>query len=202
MLSDVKYNRLAGTAVLRDFVELPSQLMEHWVSEPEVLKKHARHYQTGEPISDDLLAKIKAAANFGQGFGTVEYTACALMDQKLHQLDSVDGLDMAEFEKKELADLNMPTGIVMRHRIPHFTHLFASSGYAALYYVYLWAEVLDADAFDAFVEVGAIFDDATAKRVRGNIYSTGNSVHPMDAYRAFRGRDPVIEPMLKKKGLL
>ncbi|OQR84243.1 hypothetical protein ACHHYP_13688, partial [Achlya hypogyna] len=202
MLSDVKYNRLAGTAVLSDFVELPSQLMEHWVSEPEVLKKHARHYQTGEPIPDDLLAKIKAADNFGQGFGTVEYMACALMDQKLHQIDSVEGLDMLAFEKEELAELDMPTGIVMRHRIPHFTHLFASSGYAAAYYVYLWAEVLDADAFDAFLEAGAIFDDATAKRVRKYIYSSGNSIHPMDAYRAFRGRDPVIEPMLKKKGLV
>ncbi|KDO33215.1 hypothetical protein SPRG_02025 [Saprolegnia parasitica CBS 223.65] len=202
MLSDVKYNRLAGTAVLRDFVELPSQLMEHWMSQPDVLKKHARHYITDEPIPQSLLDKIKAAANFGQGFGTVEYTACALMDQKLHQLDSVDGLDMLAFEKAELANLEMPTGIVMRHRIPHFSHLFASSGYAALYYVYLWAEVLDADAFDAFLESGDIFDSATAKRVRENIYSTGNSVHPMDAYRAFRGRDPVIEPMLKKKCLL
>ncbi|KDO33213.1 hypothetical protein SPRG_02023 [Saprolegnia parasitica CBS 223.65] len=202
MLSDVKYNRLAGTAVLRDFVELPSQLMEHWVKERAVLTKHARHYITDEPIPQSLLDKIKAAANFAQGFGTVEYTACALMDQKLHQLDSVDGLDMLAFEKAELANLEMPTGIVMRHRIPHFTHLFASSGYAALYYVYLWAEVLDADAFDAFLESGDVFDSATAKRVRENIYSTGNSVHPMDAYRAFRGRDPVIEPMLKKKGLL
>ncbi|EQC34227.1 hypothetical protein SDRG_08429 [Saprolegnia diclina VS20] len=202
MLSDVKYNRLAGTSVLSDFVELPSQLMEHWVSEPEVLKKHARHYETDEPIPQSLLDKLIAAAKFDQGFGTVEYMACALMDQKLHQLDSVDGLDMLAFEKAELANLEMPTGIVMRHRIPHFTHLFASSGYAALYYVYLWAEVLDADAFDAFLEAGDIFDVATAKRVRAFIYSSGNSQHPMDAYRAFRGRDPVIEPMLKKKGLV
>ncbi|OQR99880.1 hypothetical protein THRCLA_06346 [Thraustotheca clavata] len=202
MLSNVKYNRLAGTAVLRDFVELPSQLMEHWVSEPQVLQKHARHYSTNEPMPQDLLDKVKAAAKFGQGFGTVEYTACALMDQKLHQLPSVEGLDMLEFEKKELANLDMPKGIVMRHRIPHFAHLFASSGYASLYYVYLWAEVLDADAFDAFLEAGNIFDKKTAQSARDTIYSTGNSIHPMDAYRLFRGRDPIIEPMLKKKGLL
>ncbi|EQC38848.1 hypothetical protein SDRG_03806 [Saprolegnia diclina VS20] len=202
MLSDVTYRRLAGTSVLRDFVELPSQLMEHWVKERAVLTKHARHYITNEPIPQSLLDKIKAAATFGQGFGTVESTACALLDQTLHQLDSVDDLDMLAFEEAELANLEMPTGIAMRHRIPHFVHLFAGSSYAALYYVYHWAEVLDADAFDAFVEAGDIFDAATAKRVREHIYSTGNSVPPMDAYRAFRGRDPVIEPMLKKKGLL
>ncbi|KDO33256.1 hypothetical protein SPRG_02065 [Saprolegnia parasitica CBS 223.65] len=165
MLSDVKYNRLAGTAVARDFVELPSKLMEHWVSEPE---------------------------------GAV----CALMDQTLHQLDDVENLDLAAFETTELANLEMPRGIVMRHRFPQFAHLFSGDMYAAAYYVYLWAEVLDSDAFEAFLDAGDIFDSATAKRVRENIYSTGNSVHPMDAYRAFRGRPPVIEPMLKKKGLL
>ncbi|OQR88878.1 hypothetical protein ACHHYP_06575 [Achlya hypogyna] len=202
MLSDVKYNRLAGTAVARDFVELPSKLMEHWVEQRHVLKKHARHYQTDEPIPDDLLDKMMAAATFGKGFATAEGAVCALMDQTLHQLESAEDLDMAEFEKKELANLDMPTGIVMRHRFPHFSHLFAGASYAAAYYVYLWAEVLDSDAFEAFVEAEDIFDSVTAKRLRATIYSTGNSVHPMDAYRAFRGRNPVIEPMLKKKGLL
>ncbi|EQC34226.1 hypothetical protein SDRG_08428 [Saprolegnia diclina VS20] len=202
MLSDVTYNRLAGTAVAQDFVELPSKLMEHWVSERQVLQKHARHYATDEPIPDELLDKMMAAATFGKGFATAEGAVCALMDQTLHQLDDVDSLDLAAFEATELANLEMPRGIVMRHRFSQFAHLFSGDAYAAAYYVYLWAEVLDSDAFDAFLEAGDIFDVATAKRVRETIYSTGNSVHPMDAYRAFRGRPPVIEPMLKKKGLL
>ncbi|CAK4690606.1 hypothetical protein LEN26_019422 [Aphanomyces euteiches] len=202
MLSNSTYQRLASTNVLKDFVELPSQLMEHWVRQPQVLAEHARHYKTGEPIPAELLSKVMAALRFQQGFATVEYTACALVDQALHALENIDGLDLNDFEKKKLAELEMPDGIVMRHRIPHFAHLFASSSYAAGYYVYLWAEVLDADAFDAFLESGDIFDKATAARARKYIYSAGNTRDHMEGYRLFRGQEPKIEPMLKKKGLI
>lgn len=202
MLSDATYSTLAGTSVLRDFVELPSQLYEHWVSEPEVLKKHAHHFKTGEPIPDALLGKMMDARLFNIGFATVEYTVCALLDTALHQQKVTPDFDLAQFEREELQRLGMPQGIVMRHRPAHFTHLFSGDGYAAAYYVYLWAEVLDADAFDAFKEAGDVFDQATAQRLRQCIYSSGNTLPPQDAFRSFRGRDPQIEPMLKKKGLL
>lgn len=204
MLSDVTYNRLAGTSVLRDFVELPSQLLEHWLrSTNDVLQRHARHFQTGELIPAQLLTKLTAARNFNMGFATVEYTACALVDQSLHKLTrvEVEQLDLAAFEKKELARLMMPKGIIMRHRPPHFQHLFADSGYAAAYYVYLWAEVLDADAFDCFLEKGDVFHQETALRLRKFIYSSGNSLEPNAAFHSFKGRAPSVEPMLKKKGL-
>ncbi|RHZ31202.1 hypothetical protein DYB37_013840 [Aphanomyces astaci] len=202
MLSNSTYQRLASTSVLKDFVELPSQLMEHWVRQPQVLAKHARHFETNEPIPAELLAKVMAALKFQQGFATVEYTACALVDQALHAIEDVDGLDLTAFETATLEKLQMPAGIVMRHRIPHFSHLFASSGYASGYYVYLWAEVLDADAFDAFVEAGDIFDKDTADRAKKFIYSAGNTRDLMEGYRLFRGRDPKIEAMLIKKGLV
>lgn len=202
MLSNATYSRLASTNVLTDFVELPSQLMEHWFEQPEVLKKYARHYETGEPVPDELLQKFQAAKSFNQGFATIEYTACALLDMALHQIEDYEGFDIAEFERKELERLGMPQGIVMRHRPAHFQHLFASSHYAAGYYVYLWAEVLDADAFAAFEESGDIFDPETAKKARKYIYSSGNTVAPDELFRLFRGRDPDISFMLKKKGLL
>jgi peptidyl-dipeptidase Dcp len=208
MLSNVRYKSLAGTSVLRDFVELPSQLFEHWLSEPVVMKRHLKHYETGEVIPDELISKMKAARAFNQGFATIEYTASALVDQVLHALSSEklekNVLDLKKVEEDALADLGMPNGIIMRHRPAHFSHLFSSSSYAASYYCYLWAEVLDADAFDAFKEsqVGGCFDKATAERLRQNIYSTGNSVEPGEAFRKFRGRDPIVEPMLKKKGLM
>jgi len=205
MLSSVTYSRLSGTNVLRDFVELPSQLLEHWLSSTDVvLKEYATHYQTGEPIDAEMLERLNKARNFNEGFATVEYTICALVDQALHALPKaeVDALDIEQFERKQLKRLNMPEGICMRHRPLHFQHLFASSGYAAAYYVYLWAEVLDADAFDTFLESGDVFDASTAARQREWIYSSGNSVEPSEAYRKFKGRDPTIEPMLKKKGLV
>ncbi|KAJ3053511.1 hypothetical protein HDU99_007963 [Rhizoclosmatium hyalinum] len=204
MLSDSKYQRLASTRVLKDFVELPSQLMEHWFRHPEVLAKYAIHYETNEPIPAELLTKLMASRKFQQGFATVEYAACALVDQALHALPAKElaTLDLSEFEKSKLAELDMPAGIVMRHRIPQFSHLFSGPGYAAGYYVYLWAEVLDADAFDAFLETGDIFDKATAARARKYIYSSGSTIDHMEGYRAFRGKDASIEPMLKKKGLL
>ena len=205
MLSSVTYSRLSGTSVLRDFVELPSQLLEHWLRSTDVvLSEHATHYATGEKIDAEMLAKLNRARNFNEGFATVEYTACDLVDQALHALpkDALDDLDINEFERVQLERLCMPKGICMRHRPFHFQHLFASSGYAAAYYVYLWAEVLDADAFDTFLESGDVFDPPTAARLREWIYSSGNSVEPSEAYRKFKGRDPTVEPMLKKKGLL
>jgi peptidyl-dipeptidase Dcp len=202
LLSQVSYERLSGTKVLRDFVELPSQIFEHWALEPAVLKKHARHFETGEPIPDALIERLKQARRFNQGFETVEYTACALVDMALHAVSSPDGVDISEFERTELARLGMPREIVMRHRLPHFGHLFSSSGYAAGYYVYMWAEVLDADGYDAFVEAGDPFDPAAAAKLLKHVYSAGNTAEPRAAYRAFRGRDASVEPMLAKRGLV
>jgi peptidyl-dipeptidase Dcp len=188
--------------VLRDFVELPSQLFEHWLSLPEVLKIHARHVDTGEPIPDELIAKLKRAETFNQGWETVRYTASALLDMAVHAQTSPDGVDITAFEQEELQRIGMPAGVGMNHRLPHFQHLFAGSGYAAGYYVYLWAEVLDADGFDAFVEAGNPFDPAVAERLRRCIYSTGNAVEHAEAYRAFRGREATVMPMLRDRGLV
>jgi peptidyl-dipeptidase Dcp len=201
MLSDVTFERLSGTKVLRDFVELPSQLFEHWMLEPAVLKRHARHVTTGEPIPDELIARLRRSRRFNQGFETVGYTACALLDMALHERADADGVDITEFERTELAKIGMPPGTYVYHRLPHFQHLF-SGGYAAGYYVYMWAEVLDADGFDAFREAGDPFDPATASRLLTHVYSAGNRVEPRAAYRAFRGRDAAVEPMLAKRGLL
>lgn len=205
LLSSVQFARLSGTSVLQDFVELPSQIFEHWIDQPQVLRKHARHYHTGEPIPDALMERVKRARRFNQGFETVEYAACALLDLALHSrgdADSAGGVDITEFEREELARIEMPREIVLRHRLPHFGHLFSGDSYAAGYYVYLWAEVLDADGFDAFVEAGDIFDPTVAERLHRFVYSAGNTLEPGAAYRAFRGRDPVVEPLLAKRGLL
>ena len=202
LLSDVTYERLSGTSVLRDFVELPSQLFEHWLSEPEVLKRHARHCTTDEPIPDALIAKLHEARLFNQGFETVRYTASALVDMAAHALTAPEAPDVVAFERAELERIGAPASTGINHRLTHFQHLFAGSGYAAGYYVYLWAEVLDADGFDAFVEAGDPFDPAVASRLREFIYASGNSLEPSAAYRAFRGRAPVVEPMLKKRGLV
>ncbi len=202
LLSNVHYERLSGTNVLRDFVELPSQLFEHWLSEPEVLKRHARHVETDEAIPDALMARLKASHQFNQGFETVEYTSSALVDLALHAQTSMAALDITKFEAQQLASIGMPKQILMRHRLPHFGHLFSGDSYASQYYVYLWAEVLDADGFDAFNEAGDPFDVATAQRLRKFIYSSGNTIEPTEAYRAFRGRAPSVTPMLKKRGLL
>ena len=202
LLSQVTYERLSGTRVLRDFVELPSQLFEHWAFEPEVLKKHARHVDTGAPIPDELIARLHQARRFNQGFETVEYTACALLDMALHAQAPADGVDITQFERDELARLGMPREMVLRHRLPHFSHLFSGSSYAAGYYVYMWAEVLDADGYDAFVEAGNPFDPAVAARLLKYVYSSGNTIEPRAAYRAFRGRDAAVEPLLIKRGLV
>ena len=202
LLSQVTYERLSGTRVLRDFVELPSQLFEHWAVEPEVLKKHARHVQTGEPIPDELIKRLQRAQHFNQGFETVEYTACALLDMALHAQATEEGVDITQFEQQELARLGMPREMVLRHRLPHFGHLFSSASYAAGYYVYMWAEVLDADGFDAFVEAGNPFDPAVASRLLKYVYSSGNTIEPSAAYRAFRGRDATVEALLIQRGLV
>lgn len=203
LLSRVHYHRLAGTHVLRDFVELPSQLFEHWLDEPEVLRAHARHWQTGEPIPDALVARLKAASRWGQGYETVSYCASALVDLALHTQTDPDAVgDLVAFERATLAALGMPEAVGARHRVPHFQHLFAGSGYASGYYVYLWAEVLDADAFDAFIEAGDAFDPEVAARLHRHIYAVGDTVSPQAAYTAFRGRLPSIRPLLAQRGLL
>jgi peptidyl-dipeptidase Dcp len=201
LLSRVTYERLSGTHVLRDFVELPSQLFEHWAFEPAVLKRHALHHATGEPIPDELIARMKDARRFNQGFETVEYTASALIDMALHAQTDPAGVDITAFERAELERIGMPREILPRHRLPHFGHLFASAGYAAGYYVYLWAEVLDADGYDAFVEAGDPFDRGVAERALKYVYSSGGTLPPAEAFRLFRGRDPRVEPLLAQRGL-
>ncbi|MFG6449762.1 M3 family metallopeptidase [Roseateles sp. BYS180W] len=201
LLSDVAFERLSGTQVLRDFVELPSQLMEHWMAEPEVLRRHARHAQTGEPISDALLAKLKAAAHFNQGYETLRYCASALVDLAVHARTDAQAPDPVAFEAQTLAALGLPAEVGMNHRLVHFQHLFSGSSYASGYYVYLWAEVLDCDAFEAFVEAGDVFDPTTAARLVEHVLAVGNSREPAATYRAFRGRDAEVTPMLRGRGL-
>ncbi len=201
LLSDVTYPSLAGTAVSTDFVELPSQLYEHWLTTPDVLGRYARHYETGKPMPDDLVRRIKAAQTFNQGFATCEYVASALADLELHSLPDPSALDISSFETEFLARRGMPKGVVMRHRLPHFAHVFSGGGYASAYYSYMWSEVLDADAFDAFAETGNVFDPETARRLKEFVYSAGNRRDPREAYTAFRGRLPTSASMLKKRGL-
>jgi peptidyl-dipeptidase Dcp len=197
--SDVKYPSLAGTNVVRDFVEFPSQLNENWLSTPEVLSRFALHYQTGKPIPPALVAKIKKASTFNQGFATVEYLASALVDMKLHLAGDLP-IDPGEFERTTLASLGMPAEMVMRHRTPQFSHIFSSDAYSAGYYSYLWAEVLDHDAFEAFTEAGGPYDKAVAKRLHDDIMMVGNGVDPGEAYRNFRGADPKIDGLLRARG--
>ena len=200
LLSRVRYPSQSGTAVRRDFVEFPSQIFEHWMSAPENLRKYARHYQTGEPIPEALLRRLLAARTFNEGFATVEYTASALIDLELHRNPHPETLDPDRFEHEFLAKYGVPREIGLRHRLAHFQHLFAGGGYAAGYYAYLWAEVLDADGFAAFTETGDVFDPALAARLE-DIYSAGDTRDPMELYRAFRGRDPETAALLRQRGL-
>ena len=202
LLSNVNYETLSGTNVLRDFVELPSQIFEHWLDEPEVLRRHARHCVTGEAIPDALVARLQAARKFNQGYETVRYAASALMDLAAHALTDADVPEIDVLERSVLERIGLPPAIGMMHRLAHFQHLFSDAGYAAGYYVYLWAEVLDADAYDAFVEAGDAFDPQVAERLRRCIYASGNSIEPGEAFRAFRGREPSTQPMLRQRGLL
>lgn len=201
LMSDVTHPMISGTSVARDFVELPSQLYEHWLSEPQVLQKFAIHYKTGKPMPDELLKRLLAAENFNQGFATVEYVSSALVDMALHQLETTEGLDVTAFERDILAKIGMPKQITMRHRIPHFAHAFAGEGYSAGYYSYMWSEVMDADAFKAFEDTGDVFDAEMAEKLKTHIYSAGGRQDPGDAYKAFRGKMPGIDALLEKRGL-
>ena len=198
--SNVTYPGVSGTSVARDYVEFPSQLNERWLSTPQVLNQFALHYETGQPIPAALVAKIEKASKFGQGFGTTEYLASALIDMKLHLAGNVD-IDPDAFERTELAKLNMPTQIVMRHRTPQFGHVFSGDGYSAGYYSYLWADTLTADCAEAFQEApGGYYDKVVAKRLHDEIMSRGNSSDPADQVRAFRGRDPKIGALMRDRG--
>ena len=197
--SNVRYPSLSGTSVARDYVEFPSQLLERWLSTPEVLNRFALHYRTGQPIPPALVQKIEKASTFNQGFATVEYLASALVDMKLH-LAGDQTIDPDAFERDTLKALGMPSEIVMRHRTPQFGHVFSGDGYSAGYYSYLWSDTLSADAWEAFTEAGGPYDKAVARRLHDDVFSAGNTVDPAEAYRAFRGRDPGISALMRKRG--
>jgi peptidyl-dipeptidase Dcp len=201
LLSQVRFPRLSGTSVLRDFVEFPSQVYENWLMQPQILKEFALHAETGQAMPDDLIQKILDAQTFNQGFSTVEYVSSALVDLALHETTDLDALNFKDFEARTLKAIDMPPAIGMRHRLPHFSHLFSSNSYASAYYVYMWAEVLDADGFDAFLEAGDLFAPEPAHKLYEHIYSAGNKQDPMQAYIAFRGRAPTVTPLLTKRGL-
>ena len=200
LLSQCKYKGTSGTSVKRDFVEFPSQVNENWAFEPEVLATYAFHYQTGEVIPDDLVAKVQAAANFNQGFTTGELCAASILDMKWHELSSIEGVDVEAFEKKVCEEMGLVKEIIPRYRSTYFNHIFGSSGYSAGYYSYLWAEVLDKDAFELFKQKG-IFDPETAMSLRHNVLEKGGSEEPMTLYRAFRGQDPDSGALLRARGL-
>ena len=197
--SNVTYPSVSGTNVVRDYVEFPSQLLEHWLSTKEVLSRFALHYKTGKPIPQELVDRIHNASTFNKGFTTVEYLASALVDMKLHLADATD-IDPDAFEKKTLEELGMPHEIVMRHRTPQFGHVFSSDGYSAGYYSYLWSDVLTADAYSAFTEAGGPYDKEVAKRLRDNIFTVGNTIDPQEGFKKFRGRDASTDALMKKRG--
>lgn len=199
LLSDRTYQSLTGTSVPRDFVELPSQIMENWASEPQVLRMYARHYETGEPIPDELIQKIQNSSKFNQGFVNVEKVAAAFLDMDWHTLSEAQVHEVLEFEENSLNKIGLIPEIVVRYRSPNFRHIFAG-GYSAGYYSYMWAEVLDADAFQAFKENG-IFDHETGNAYRKNILAAGGTEDPMVLYRRFRGKDPSVQPLLERRGL-
>lgn len=198
LLSDVTYPMIAGTGVLQDFVELPSQLYEHWLDRPEILQRFARHYKTGEPMPDALMRRLIDSRTFNQGFLTTEYLGSTYADLDFH-LGGAKDAHAVEAETR--ARLAMPDEVVMRHRPPHFQHIFSGDHYASGYYSYLWSEVLDADAFNAFVEAGDVFDPAVARRLRDHVYAAGGARDPAEAYKAFRGRMPTVDALLEKRGL-
>ncbi|WP_299322347.1 M3 family metallopeptidase [Parasphingopyxis sp.] len=200
LLSNVRYPTLSGTSVATDFVEFPAQIYEHWLLTPEVLSRFARHHETDEPMPQELVDRLMASRTFNQGFATVEFLASAFVDLDFHDLTSVpEDFDVGAFEEQTLARIGMPDEMVMRHRPPHFGHIFAG-GYSAGYYAYLWSEILDADGFDAFTETGNVFDPATAERLYRFVYSGGNTRDWTEAYVGFRGREPSVEPLLRNRG--
>jgi len=199
LASSVRYPSLSGTAVPRDYVEFPSQLLERWLETPEVLSRFALHHETSAPIPVALVAKIRKASTFNEGFGTVEYLASALLDMKLH-LAGAQPIEPGAYERATLDQLGMPPEIVMRHRTAQFGHVFAGDGYSAGYYSYLWADTLTADAFEAFLEGTGPYDPKVAARLREHVFSAGNTVDPAEAYRAFRGKDPGVGALMRKRG--
>lgn len=201
MLSDVTYPSVAGTSVARDFVELPSQLYEHWLMVPDNLRDHARHAMSGERIPDDLIERLTRAAKYDQGFSTVEYIASAMVDLDMHDGTTDGTRDLLAAEAETLDRLGMPSAITMRHRSPHFQHVFSGGAYASGYYSYLWSEVMDADAFAAFTEAGSPFDKGVADKLKTHILSAGGSTDPAELYKAFRGRMPTVDALLAKRGL-
>lgn len=201
MLSRAKYKSQSGTNVDRDFVELPSQIHEHWAFEPEMLKTYAFHYKTGEVIPDELVAKLQAAATHNQGFTTTELAGAALLDLQWGKLTDTENVDVEAFEQEVAKKLRMPKEVQYRYRSPYFKHIFGSDGYASGYYTYLWAEVLDTDGFELFKEKG-IFDPATAKSFKTNVLEAGGSEDPMELYIKFRGKKPTPDALLRNRGLI
>ena len=197
--SNVTYPSLSGTSVARDYVEFPSQLLERWLSTPEVLSRFALHAETGEPIPAETVERLREAGTFNQGFGTVEFLASALVDMRAH-LAGTTPVEPDAFERETLAAYGMPREIGMRHRMPQFLHLFSGDGYSAGYYSYLWADVITADAFEAFTEAGGPYDAAVARRLRDHVFSVGNTVDPAEGYRAFRGHDPAVGALMRARG--
>jgi peptidyl-dipeptidase Dcp len=202
LLSDVTYPMVSGTSVLTDWVELPSQLYEHWLERPEILQRFAVHARTGQPMPEELMQRVLAARTFNQGCATVEYVASAMVDLDFHSQAKVENFDVDAFERTALERIGMPAEIVMRHRPTHFGHVFSGGGYASAYYSYMWSEVLDADAFAAFEETGDIFHPATAKGLHDYVYSAGGTRDPAELYTAFRGRLPTPEALLRRRGLV
>jgi peptidyl-dipeptidase Dcp len=198
LCSNVTYPSLAGTEVDRDYVEFPSQIMERWLSTPELLERFARHVKTGQPMPKALLQKIEKAGRFNQGFATVEYLSSALVDMKIHLVTGP--VDPTAFERETLASLGMPSQIVMRHRLPQFSHLFSSDAYSAGYYSYLWADTISADAYEAFTEAKGPYDQAVARKLKANVFSVGNTIDPVEGYRAFRGRDAGVGALMRRRG--
>lgn len=199
LCSECRYPSQSGTSVARDYVEFPSQLNEHWLFTPEILEKFAVHYETGKPIPEELLEKIEKVSTFNQGFRTVEYLSCALVDMKLHLAGNVT-IDPDQFERETLKELGMPKEIVMRHRTPQFSHVFASDNYSAGYYSYLWSDALTADAAEVFEKAGSYYDQETANSLYNNVMSVGDTVDPAEGFREFRGRDVDTNALLRKRG--
>jgi peptidyl-dipeptidase Dcp len=197
LCSSVTYPGLSGTSVARDYVEFPSQLLEHWLSTPEVLNKFALHYKTNEPLSQSLVERIALAANFNEGFATIETISSSFVDMKLHL--TTDQIDPHQFEKEILEEINMPSEIVMRHRIPQFAHIFSSDGYAAGYYSYLWADVINADAYEAFLEGDGPYDKNVAKHLYDTVLSVGNTIDNEEMYENFRGHAPKSDALMRAR---
>jgi peptidyl-dipeptidase Dcp len=200
MLSKARYKSQAGTNVDRDFVELPSQIHEHWALEPELLRTYAHHYKTGEVIPDELIEKLQASSTHNQGFATAELAGAALLDLQFGKLNPDSDIDIEAFQKKVADELGMPAELTFRYRAPYFKHIFGSSEYASGYYTYLWAEVLDTDGFELFKEKG-IFDPETAKMFKENVLQKGGSEDPMTLYINFRGQAPTVDALLRNRGL-